>query len=134
RVLESGGSPDDEVSEMRSHRSHMRQSDPVLHIAHNEAGAARHPLALVARIPHAPIKANALAVDAMASLVGRFPDSSPGPPALGRIAIPDLGVHGDAAFTHAFALVGSLRGNRVTLEKWRPGDGHLLRHPAALLH
>jgi hypothetical protein len=36
----------------------------------------------------------------------------------GGISVADLGVHGNAAFTHAFALVGSLRSNCVMLEKW----------------
>jgi hypothetical protein len=81
----------------------MRQGDPVFYIAHGETGAALHLLAPVARISHAPVESNAVAVDAMASLVKRFPDFSPGAAALGRSAISDLGGHGDRPTATCFA-------------------------------
>ena len=82
-------------------------------------------------IAHAPVEADAVAIDAMAGLVERFPDFGPGAPALRRVAKADLGVHHDAAFRDASALVVDLARHVVGLEERRSADGHVLGHRAA---
>src|SRR4051794_13303466 len=101
---------------MRGNRRLTRQRDPVFDVAHDEAGATRHVGPLGARIAHAPVEADTVAVDAMAGLVERFPDLRPGTLAFRRLAEADLRVHHHAALLRTFPFVGDLARDLVFFE------------------
>src|SRR5262245_37468685 len=119
---------------MGRNRCRMRESNPVIDVLHDEPGALRHILALFARVTHAPVEADTIAVNPIIRFVQRLPDFTIGALALLRIPKTNLSVHHDAAACYRLALVFGFAENSLGFEKGRSANSNGLRHGAALLH
>ena len=107
-VLDRGRRADDEIPEMRRYRRRLGQGGEILRFFQNQTGSPGHVGPLGGRIAHAPVQTNAVAVHPVAGRGQPLVNLGVGPSALGRTAIPELGVEHDRSLGHPLALVLAL--------------------------
>ena len=118
-VLEAGRGADDEVAVMGRGGRGAGQAQQVVLILQDQARAARHIGPHRGGITHAPVQADAIAVDPVARFVDLVPYFGIGALALAGIAEADLGMHHYPPLGPAAPFVFRFRFDAVMLEKGR---------------